>query len=279
MQPYYLLEIAKNGYSIGFGNIRGNVAHRIIDPIFSQERLMTDFLEHGIQLKVNRKKIYSETWIDWQRQQVYNADYNEQFVVGHQTRIPIIKNKKTHISVALQALAQHSGGQWDTTNLPTVTLLNAALGLQWQQKMEEGKLVRSVGANAYYLIYRDLAKNANLPFKTGEGLYANLNLNFQKGFKAYLGYWQGKDFIAPLGNVLFQSTSRAPQNPTAIAGERQMLLFGFGYQRMIIPRLALDARLEPFYDFGSSKVNYSYALYLSYHPHFLLKKLRKSSVR
>ncbi|RQO30956.1 hypothetical protein DBR32_09615 [Taibaiella sp. KBW10] len=269
--PYYNLSLSKNGYSLSFGNYGGHINHRMLDPMFGYERLMTNYLENGIQLKVNKRSIYSELWIDWEKQQYYNVNYNERFTIGNNTRLRIFHEGGTSLSIPVQVLASHNGGQLDTTNSPTVTLFNAAVGLDITQKISS-RTIKSIGLNAYYLYYKDLAGNSDLAYKNGSGMYANLNVQFQKGFYATAGYWQGKQFIAPKGGVLFQSLSYNPGNPDLLTPDRKMVMLGLAYQKKIMPQMTIDVRLEPFYDIGNKRLDYSYALFLTYQPHFLLKR-------
>lgn len=270
--PYYNLTLAKNGYSLSFGNFGGNINHRMLDPMMGYERLMTNYLENGLQLKVNKRAIYSELWVDWEKQQYYNVNYNEKFTVGNHTRLNLYQRKGFKITVPVQILASHSGGQLDTTTAPTVTLLNAAAGLDLSKKISHSRTLKSVGLNAYYLYYKDLAGNSNMPYKNGSAIYANLNVQFQKGFYATVGYWQGKQFISPKGGVLFQSQSFNPNKPDLLTPDKKMIQLGLAYQKQIAKQVNIDVRLEPFYDIGIKRLDYSYALFLTFQPNILLKK-------
>lgn len=269
--PWYQLDLHRNGYSLTFGNLAGNVSHGLIDPMYGYERLMTNYLEHGLQLKANKKHIYTDLWIDWEKQQYYSVNFNERFTFGNHTRIKLYEGDH-RFSIPVQLLASHNGGQWDTTSAPTVTLFNAAIGLDWSYRTKPGNVVRAVGASAYYLYYKDLAGNSDMPYRNGSGVYLNANLRFKKGFYSTLSYWQGRQFISPKGGVLFQSLSYNPNKPDLLVPERKLITLGLAYQRKVMKEVNLDLRLEPFYDLNNQKLNYNYSLFLTYQPHFLLKK-------
>ncbi|WP_222166431.1 hypothetical protein [Edaphocola aurantiacus] len=276
--PWYQLDLHRNGYSLTFGNLAGNIGHGMIDPMYGYERLMTNYQEHGIQLKADKKHIYTDLWVDWQKQQYYGVNYNERFTVGNHTRIKLSSRDKAHrFSIPVQLLASHNGGQWDTTSAPTVTLFNAAVGLDWAHKLKSGNIVKGIGANAYYLYYKDLAGNSDMPYRNGSGIYANANVRFKDGFYATLSYWQGRQFISPTGGVLFQSQSFNPNKQELPARERKLITLGLAYQRKVMKEIDLDVRLEPFYDLNYQKLNYNYSLFLTYQPHFLLKKGKLSN--
>ncbi len=271
--PYYLISLQKNGYSLSFGNINANVNHRMYDPLFANERLMTHHLEEGLSLKVNRKKIYSETWINWEKQQYNYSNFNEQFTVGHNSDIKLFENKKITVAVPVQALAIHSGGQLDTTNNPTSTIINTSVGLSADFKFNRSKKsINSIGFNANYLLYKDLSENSGLPYSNGDAIYANVNIKMFRYFCANIGYWQSNHFIAPKGDILYQSISSKPTDPNFVAPKRQMLQLGLAYEKRVAEYCNLSVRALPFYDFTNSRLDYFYSLNLTIQPNVRLFK-------
>lgn len=271
--PYYLIELHKNGYSISFGNINANVNHRMYDPIFANERLMTHHLEEGFSLKVNRKKIYSETWINWEKQQYPFSNFNEQFTVGHHSDVKIVDQKKIKVSIPVQVLAIHSGGQLDTTMNPTSTIVNSALGLNAGLHFNKSKKsINSIGINANYLVYKDLAENSGLPYSNGNAIFGNLNIRMFQDFSASIGYWKGHQFIAPKGDVLYQSISSKPTDPNFATPERALLQLGLAYENRVVNFCNLSVRAMPFYDLSNSRMDYWYSLGLTIQPNFRLMK-------
>lgn len=271
--PFYLVGLQKNGYSLSFGNIPANINHRMYDPIFANERLMTHHLEEGFSLKVNRRNIYSETWINWEKQQYYFSDFNEQFTIGHNTDVKLYDNRKFSIGIPVQALAIHSGGQLDTTSNPTSTIVNASLGLNAAFRFSRSKnSINSIGFNANYLIYKDLAENSGLPYTNGSAVYANLNVKMLRHFHAAISYWKSDRFIAPKGDILYQSISNNPKNLNYLEPEREMLQLGLAYEKRVAKLVNLSVRLQPFYDLTNSRLDYSYSLLLTLQPNVRLLK-------
>lgn len=269
--PYYLLQLQKNGYSLAFGNIAGHVHHRMYDPLYAYERMINHHLEEGLSMKVEKGNIYSETWIDWQRMQYPHADYNERFVVGHHTDLKIYDNESWSFSVPLQALATHSGGQLDTTSLPTSTIVNASLGLRFDALQNDaGKDVSNLYFNLNYMLFRDLAKNAGLPYTKGNALYANLGLRYRNDFGAHLGYWRGEQFIAPQGDILFSALSVNPNNPALSVARREMIILGLSYEKRIADFCGISLRVQPFYDLSFERIDYYWMLSLNVQPNIKL---------
>lgn len=272
--PYYLVSLQNNGYSLSFGNISANVNHRMYDPLFANERLMTHHLEEGFSLKVDRKSIYSETWIDWEEQQYAFSDFDEQFTVGHSSDIKLFDHKKFSFSIPVQALAIHNGGQLDTTANPTTTIINLAAGLNSELKWDKNRNgINTLGMNVNYLIYRDLAANSGLAYSEGSAVYANLNVKMFRHFLATVGYWHSDQFIAPKGDILYQSISAKPTDPDHVEPQRRMLQLGLAYEKNVAEYCNLSLRAMPFYDFGNSRLDYWYGLNLTLQPNVrLLKK-------
>lgn len=271
--PFYLVGLQKNGYSLSFGNIHAHINHRMYDPLYANERLMTHHLEEGFSLKVHRRKIYSETWINWERQQYYFSDFNEQFTVGHNTDVKLYENRKFSLGIPVQALAIHSGGQLDTTSNPTSTIVNVSLGLNAAFRFNRSKRsVNGIGFNANYLIYKDLTANAGLPYTNGTAVYANLNVKMFRHFHAAVSYWKSDRFIAPKGDILYQSISSNPKNLNAPEPKRELLQLGLAYEKPVAKMVHLSIRLQPFYDFTNSRLDYSYSLLLTLQPNVRLLK-------
>ena len=271
--PYYLVSLHKNGYSLSFGNINANINHRMYDPIFANERLMTHQLEEGLSLKVNRRKIYSETWINWEKQQYYFSDFNEQFTIGHHTDLKLYEQRKFSIGLPVQALAIHSGGQLDTTSNPTSTIVNVSVGIKADLKINRSKRsINRIGFNANYLLYKDLSANSGLAYSEGNALYANLNVKMFRHFHAALSYWKSDRFIAPKGDILYQSISSNPKNLNYLEQNRELIQLGLAYEKRVAKAVNLSVRLQPFYDFSNSRLDYSYSLFLTLQPNVRLLK-------
>ncbi|HTO16191.1 MAG TPA: hypothetical protein VLZ83_10485 [Edaphocola sp.] len=270
--PYYLISLQKNGYSLSLGNIKSNVGHRMYDPMFAYERLMSHNLEEGLSLKVNRKRIYSELWINWETQQYWLSDFNEQFTFGNNTNVSLFKNNNFKLALPIQLLAIHSGGQLDTSGLPTSTIVNASVGIDFTREFDRAASINMVNANFNYLIYKDLSENAGLPYTNGDAIYANLNIGFLKNFRGSLSYWQSNQFIAPKGDILYQSISHNPGKMNYFEPKRQLIQLGIAYQKRIAKNANISVLAQPFYDFQNQRVDYSYSLFLSFQPNIRLFK-------
>jgi hypothetical protein len=272
-KPYFLVSLSNNGYSLSFGNINASINHRLYDPILAYERLMTNHIEEGFSLKVDKEKIYSETWINWEKQQYPFANYNEAFYVGHNTKVNLLQHKNFGLNVPIQGVISHSGGQLDTTTNATVSIANAAIGLEGVLNLSEEKnKLQSISANANLLFYKDLDANSGLPYNDGKAYYANINFSGFNGFSAHLSYFTGNEYIAAKGDILYQATSSKPTDPGFVSKVRTMAALGLSYNKSLADICNLSVKAQPFYDITNARVDYFYGLQLTLQPNILLWK-------
>ena len=273
VSPILTLKMQKNGYSVLFGALEGNVSHRLIEPLLNYERYITHNIENGLQVKVDRKRIWSDTWLNWEVMQYLNSNYQEQFSVGHSSLIHCLDNATFKLDLPIQALVTHRGGQIDTINTPLETVANLAIGVS--ASVEINSFIKRVKTQNYYTIYKDLSPTKLINYNNGNGLFLNMEAITRNGFAASVGYWQGYQYVASRGGYLYQSIASEYGKRNVVQSNRQLLLFRLLYQMPILKGLSADVRFEPYYDIGNSLFEYSYAVYLSYKKDFGIVNLTK----
>jgi len=121
--PVLSVKLQTKGYSVIMGTLEGNVAHQLSEPLYDYERLILHPIENGLQIKVDKKKIWADTWINWEVQEYLNSTYQEQLSVGHSSKTILYQTKKgLQIKWPLQFLFTHTGGQIDLDRTPIKTL-------------------------------------------------------------------------------------------------------------------------------------------------------------
>ena len=208
--PTYSIKISKNGYSGIFGNLEGGMSHQFIEPLFNIDYVITKPLENGLQFKVNKKLIFSDTWIDWQRMEYQWSPYKEEISAGTSDRFTILgADKKFQIAVPLQGMVHHFGGQIDSLRFaPLSTLINLAGGLRFSFLFSEGSFVKEVRSDNYYVTYHDASPKKVQAYKNGYGVYLNLLLR-TKLVNVMASYWNGMEYIAPNGTQIFESDRKS----------------------------------------------------------------------
>ena len=273
VSPLLSLKMQKNGYSFLFGTLEGNFSHRLIEPIYNYERYVFHPIENGLQIKIDRPKLWSDTWINWEVMQYLNSNYQEQFSAGHSTRIKLIQKEKINLTLPVQGLVTHRGGQIDTIGLPLETMANVAVGFTLSYKPNQW--IKEINTENYFTLYRNLSPTKTTAFSAGQGFLLNMTAITRYDIAASVGYWQGDQYISSRGGFLFRSVASEYGQQGYIDQTRSLLFFRLLYQKPIQKGLSVDVRFEPYYDLGNQLFEYSYSIYLTYKKDFSLINLMK----
>ena len=274
VRPTYRATWTTGHHQFILGNIRPNLNHNYIEPIFNFERVMLNPLEEGLQYRYLGNKLFLDVWVDWQRQQYRFSNYQEEIAGGLSSSYRLTRPESAiQVALPFQFTGQHHGGQIDTLRKPLQTLFNEAVGIE--ARMMLGNRHRALRFNGYMLGFQDHSlTDGQLPFKYGRGLY--LNTTFETHYvDLMLSYWQGSRFIAPLGGDLFQSASRTVSDPQFLDRQRQLLLLRLLRDFRISDTAALTVRVEPVYDFNIQLLDFSFGVYLNFRQDWLLSNVGK----
>ena len=252
------------------GNIRANLHHHYIEPMFNFERVMLNPLEEGIQNIFRGKRLFVDEWVDWQRQQYRYSNYQEEVAGGLSTSYRVSPdNSRWHVTLPFQFTGIHHGGQIDTLDRPLLTVFNEALGLTARYTLA-GPTLRAIRFDGYGLAFQNYSFTAGqLPYKYGRALYLNTTLE-TRYVDVMLSYWQGSRFISPLGGDYYQSASRTVSDPQFVDPFRRVLMLRLLRDFRISDAAALTARIEPVYDFNARLLDYSFGMYLNFRQDWLL---------
>ncbi|WP_229968405.1 hypothetical protein [Pontibacter harenae] len=275
--PTFTAKIEQNNWALLFGTLEGNLSHGYIEPLYDFERLINNRLENGMQFLLNTDRLRMDAWIDWNKM-IYRADPEREVINGGiSSTIALLervgrKSEEDTVRVALplQFTAQHKGGQIDASDLPLLTVVNVAVGLELEKEYNQNFLHRLYTKN-YLLGFKDFSNEFQLPFSQGSGLYLNAGVD-TKYQNVMLSYWQGSGYVNQLGGRLYQSASTTYKNPDYIEQERRLLILRFMKDIEILDNLFLTLRLEPFIDFNDPQLEFSNSFYLNFNTEFFLAK-------
>jgi hypothetical protein len=269
VRPTYRATWTTGHHQFILGNIRPNLNHNYIEPMFNFERVMLNPLEEGLQYRYLSNKLFLDFWVDWQRQQYRYSNYQEEIAGGLSSSYRLTRPESAiQVALPFQFTAIHHGGQIDTLDKPLQTLFNEALGLE--ARMLLGNRSRALRFNGYVLGFQDNSPTQGQnPFKYGHGLYLNTTLE-TRYVDVMLSYWQGSRFMAPLGGDLYQSASRTVSNPDYLDRERKILLVRLLRDFRISDAAALTVRVEPLYDLNAKLLDFSFGVYLNFRQEWLL---------
>lgn len=274
VRPLFTAIYQHGPHRILFGNIEGQLNHGYIEPVFDFERVMLNRLEEGMQYQYTTRRWTIDAWVDWQRQQYRFSNFQERVAGGLVADAAVVRDSSGWlVRVPFQFLATHRGGQLDTIETPLQTLFNVASGLRVRKEVGR-KFLHSWYADAYGVYFHDYSFTRELPYKNGTGLYLNLGADTRFS-KIQLSYWRGNGFVAPLGGPLYQSVSYTVRNPDYTERNRQLLILRFFSDYRLTDGLTLSTRFEPFYDFTSKQIEFSFGAYINFNREFRLATLKR----
>jgi hypothetical protein len=269
--PTFSLKLQKNKTSFLFGTLEGALAHRMIEPLFDINSAIERRIENGFQIRHVSDETFFDLWINWEKFIERGSPYKEQFTAGMNFTPTLVNNNNGFtVSVPIQFMAFHRGGQITTDTSNMLMVFNGTVGLVAKQELQNS-FVNLLEGSIYSVGFQENTNSGYLPYRNGLGTYANAFIN-TKWLGLMLSYWDAKDFIAPRGTTIYQSVSI--DKAGFYQENRQLLFLRFLYQKEVYKDLFLVARAEPFYDFGSGITDYSYSLYLTYRHNFNLVKIK-----
>ena len=275
VRPTYRATWTTGRHQFILGNIRPNLNHNYIEPLFNFERVMLNPLEEGLQYRYLGDKLFLDFWVDWQRQQYRYSNYQEEIAGGLSSSYRLTRPESAiQVTLPFQFTAIHHGGQIDTLDKPLQTLFNEAVGIEVRRSLSNST-IRALRFNGYVLSFQDNSPTQGQnPFKYGRGLYLNTTLETRYA-DVMLSYWQGSRFMAPLGGDLYQSASRTVSNPEFLDRQRNILLVRLLRDFRISDAAALTVRVEPLYDFNAQLLDFSFGVYLNFRQEWLLGNVGK----
>ena len=260
IEPTFTVKIKNKNWSYLFGNLEGNISHKLVEPLMNFERVLVKPLEHGLQAKYRDSTIFFDTWLDYQIATTAGKSNQEHFFGGFSFYHNLLKINDLQIKGIAQTSIFHEGGQNLVNNiLPVRTLLNPALGLSFQKKTRDNgqeTRVLKIKLETYYVGYFEGGKNGNAFY--GNFSFIRNNWQFQTSF------FYGNNFISPFGSDLYQSASREFGNQNYYENTRSLLFLRAIKDWKITEGMFVSLRFEPYFDLKNHLFEHSEGIYLKY---------------
>jgi hypothetical protein len=274
-KPLFSLKYTKRDLTLVFGSLEGSLNHGYIEPLYDFERKLTNPVEYGTQLLVEKEKFKLDAWIAWQHM-IYPGDAaKEEILGGLSTESTLTEGGGWKLSIPAQFLAFHQGGQIDDLkSVPISTLFNGATGFKLRKAL--GGRVSSIYTNNYLAVYKDFSPTKRRAYQGGFGLW--LNAGMDTHFGSFLAsYWKGNKFITIKGMPLYESVSTIYNNTGYTQSSRNIISLRYAYQKELIPDLYLDVRFEPHIDLDhmDKQLQFNHSFFLTYKADFKLYKIKK----
>jgi hypothetical protein len=275
-KPLFALKYHKNDLTLNFGSIEGGIHHGYIEQLWDFERQITDPIQYGTQLIVEKEKWKLDAWIAWQKMIYSPSPVKEQIIGGLTAERTLFARNGWKLSLPLQFLAYHKGGQIDTLkSVPLQTLFNGATGFKLHKEI--GTNIKEVYTDNYVAVYKDFSPTKVQAFQGGFGLWLNAGMDTKWG-SLVASYWKGNNFMTVKGMPLYESISNTLYGDNLKESNRSILLLRYAYQHELLPHLYLDVRVEPHVDLGTSRteqLQFQHSFFLTYKEDFRLFKVKK----
>ena len=272
LMPTFTVKYKAKHSSYILGNLEGNINHNFVDPIYDDKLIMKEKLESGFQFLVDTKPYKHDFYINWRRAIYLGDPFKEEFDVGYTSFLHLLDKGDFKLTVPIQMLYSHKGGQIDITNEPLTSLVNTGIGVSLDYHAGD-HFFQGFRLDNHYLNYKDISGHKRQPYQQGNAWLSHLLLKF-KYFDADFRYWNGNSFINPRGNSLFSSVSE--KYPGLTQKNRELLISSFIYNKHLFNGADFNFRFSPYYDFYAKKTEYSFEMYLSYRLNVLLGKINNS---
>ncbi|MFT4522548.1 MAG: hypothetical protein ACI8ZN_001498 [Bacteroidia bacterium] len=269
--PIYSLQIKKNEHTLRFGNLLGGMQHNLLEPLYDPERMIENRLENGFQYVRNTNKLAFDFWIDWQKMIYPYSPFREEFTLGIVAQPYLLNSARQTLSLPVQILAFHKGGEIDTSHQRTISMFNFNYGVRYQFKPHNSN-IDSVEVQANLLYYEDIS---TIPenFIDGLGQMFSASIYFKKYYGLMLNYWDAHQFQGPSGDVIFQSVSA--QNPMLYTTHyRKLAMLRVFYQRDVAKDLRFALRANYMYDINKSTQDVVAEFYFRWTPQFKIANVQ-----
>ncbi|CAM4324478.1 hypothetical protein SAMN06265348_11087 [Pedobacter westerhofensis] len=275
-KPLFALKYHKKDLSLIFGSLEGGIHHGYIEQLWDFERQITDPIQYGTQLIIEKEKWKLDAWIAWQKQIYTPSPVKEQIVGGLTAERSLWQSNGWKLSLPFQFLVYHKGGQIDTLkSVPLLTMGNGATGLKLHKEI--GGNVQEIFTDNYIVGYKDFSPTKIQAFQGGYGLWFNAGANTRWG-SLVASYWKGNNFQTIKGMPLYESVSSTLYDAGHKESNRSILLLRYAYQHELLPNLYLDVRVEPHVDLGTSRteqLQFQGSFFLTYKQDFKLFKIKQ----
>jgi hypothetical protein len=275
--PTFSVKYKAKHSSYIIGTLEGNLNHGFIEPIYDYKLIINERLENGFQFLVDTKPYTHDFFINWRRAIHPGDNFKEEFDIGYVSKLNIINKEKFNLSLPIQMLYSHKGGQVDVLNTPLQSLVNFAVGPSITYNFNQ-RLLQKIVFDNYYLNYKDISGDKRQAFNEGNAFLSHFLLQF-KNLGLDLRYWNGSGYIGPRGMALFQSVSE--KYPGLVEKHRELLIASFIYDKEIFKNVNFDFRFIPYKDFrekisSGTGLEYSYEMYIKYALKVNIKKIKNS---
>lgn len=233
-----------------FGSLKNDNGHNLPRPLYDPELLYAADPEAGIQMLLDFKYFDADIWMDWKEFIFRGSETQERFIFGFSGKSDLLQDKLVNLSIPVNVLTQHTGGEMLTQEMDPITVFNFAGGVELTYN---GRVQLKTGCNLMGFVHNG---NAALPFRQGWGVYPHIGMDF-KGLAIDIAYWHGDDFVPLLGSPHFSSISL--NTPGLVFDPMDMLVVNASYKmrQFRYTTLSFDALSYIYFPYSGNRPGYT----------------------
>jgi hypothetical protein len=245
--------------SLTLGTLSGSDDHRLFDPHFNKERIYNAFVEDGIQIKTSTNRIYNDSWISWENTIFKGDNQREVFTAGESFRYtsPVFAGS-LNISLPIQVLFRHYGGQISDYPEPVETFVNLAAGVKLGF-LPSGNKYGKISAEYVHYLNRTLPGRESDIVKDGHASYTGISWVYGN-FSYTSSYWMARNFYAPMGNGIFASVNDFDSG--LIFRRREIFVNSISFNLFPESFVKLFLGVDTYYDIHAKKLDYAATIHL-----------------
>jgi hypothetical protein len=258
------------------GTLNSAQNHLMPEPMLDPERFYFKQVDNGIQFLINSERIRSDIWFSCDSFIWHGDTIQEQFTSGTSSEFVLVKNSEWVLSLPVQTIITHKGGQINRPKKPIETLIDAGAGLGIEYLNEDG-FIKSIRINPHFLIYNKVTSAELVPYKRGWALYPNIFIDANHQLFLKMAWWHSNSFIGPRGEAIYQSASTVAINqsvsiPDSTKNEKSRNLFiaKIAYSKNLGKGISFNAGFEGYYDSNEKIFDYNFSFHLLYNGRFFL---------
>ena len=255
------------GADIIFGQLIGLLDHGLIEPIYSTDNYFSRNPEYGIQARMVLPRFRTDTWISWDRFILPGDPLKEEISGGIHSEYFLTRQASSNtLSINLQGIVHHFGGQIDKSEAPLETRYNIAPGIEYSYRLRK-TIPLHLLVGGYLIQCADRSSVVTIPYRYGYAGYTFGMIDYRK-IRLVVSYFHGEYYFSPLGDPLFQSYSS--MNSWYFSDARNLINAKFLFDHKIHKDVHLGIRFESYYDMDLPNLDYSYGINLMVNTSFFL---------
>jgi len=263
---------ANEKLSLILGSLNQEDNHHLHEAIFEPERFFTDKGENGIQALYKSNFLRADAWINWEQFIFKNDPLKEVFTFGLSADVRLNNSGSQYsLSIPMQVLFVHRGGEIDSSDKNKQTIRNVATGISLKKKMT-GSRFKSFELEALAFDFNDASEIKEYGFSNGKAIHLRAGVKTEHS-DLKIGYWSGDKFNSARGSALFQSMSVFDNS--YIREKRDLLTAKYRIHKSIAKGILIGGQVDAYLDTNStSDLSYAASVFVKINAEFFLKKLK-----